>query len=653
MEEPKHKFDVGLENKVLGIVYESEYLTQKSNDSVDHAEFDSNVRVLENQRDARDYEWMSDYATGDMSSIILTDMSNCANMFFQTRDFVDVKLEGDGPNDKQKCVAVKKLINKTLNNRELFHFHKYLRARTINSLGPGGVVAVCWWDQKTEQELIGYKENRVPLDVDVLGNPMTSAFQEQAYRVEQEPQYRTKVIKDHFNYDVCDPRNVTMDNTYTYTIQQKKWVVIRSERSLGDLLLEAEDNSYFNLDLLKEPSKTQQETETSKETYNLQESHHKPSETPSKDFDIYTRYGRFWVIRSKDEVKPGLDENGYPKDKAELILCRISWAMKGGVKVLIRFQVEPCRDSNGIPYMPLARGWCYVHPTKDKGLSDGQFIRPLANAVNDIFNMAVDRTKLATLPTMKGRKYSLEDNSTIYFEPEHVMELESPDDIEEFKLDDNPEGAMNMIAYLTGKQQQISSIYPTTMGQMPSRVETATAVSGAAQMSNLRANYKSLTFEYTYFAEFYWIMNQMTYQFMLADTAKLVMGEEAQFFDPNSDYVYVPVSSNIEQEFNKYKKIQNNDQMIGRLTGLAKVFPQVIEAIALILKDTLELGGKEYGEVKGIIERLSQAKPQLEGGNGATQPADMQGMATSNQGGMPMSTGEMGAREMMSPGNIQ
>jgi hypothetical protein len=303
--------------------------------------------------------------------------------------------------------------------------------------------------------------------------------------------------------------------------------------------------------------------------------------------------------------------------------------------------------------MPLARGWCYIHPTKDKGLSDGQFIRPLANAVNDIFNMAVDRTKLATLPTMKGRKYSLEDNSTIYFEPEHVMELESPDDIEEFKLDDNPEGAMNMIAYLTGKQQQISSIYPTTMGQMPARVETATAVSGAAQMSNLRANYKSLTFEYTYFADFYWIMNQMTYQFMLADTAKVVMGEDAQFFDANADYVYVPVSSNIEQEFNKYKKIQNNDQMIGRLVGLAKVFPQVIEAIALILKDTLELGGKEYGEVKGIIERLSQSKPQLEGGNGSTQPADMQGMATSNQGGMPMSTGEMGAREMMSPGNIQ
>ena len=65
------------------------------------------------------------------------------------------------------------------------------------------------------------------------------------------------------------------------------------------------------------------------------------------------------------------------------------------------------------------------------------------------------------------------------------------------------------------------------MGNQPGRKETATAVSTTENRTNLRSNYKSLTFEFTYNLNFYWMLQQMFYQFAEPETALLVMGDDA------------------------------------------------------------------------------------------------------------------------------
>jgi hypothetical protein len=187
------------------------------------------------------------------------------------------------------------------------------------------------------------------------------------------------------------------------------------------------------------------------------------------------------------------------------------------------------------------------------------------------------------------------------------------------------------------------------MGELPRNPSTsATAVAGAEQRSNIRANYKSLTWEYTFQLDFYWIILQMTWQNARPKTAMKMMGKYAQFFDPDETYTYSPVTPAVESEFNKYRKIQLYDQTIGRLAGFSKTVPEVIPIIAHMIQRQLELQGDEYQDIAGMIEKLSKAKPQPEpgegGGGGGEQPKNMRNLPVSNQTGTPQTEMEMGTR---------
>jgi hypothetical protein len=258
--------------------------------------------------------------------------------------------------------------------------------------------------------------------------------------------------------------------------------------------------------------------------------------------------------------------------------------------------------------------------------------------------MSNDRTKLATLPTFKGQQNAVTGNDQIYFEPEHIIPLPNLADLEEFEIKDNPRGAVEMASLFISKMQQVNSVYPTTMGQLPGQSSTtATAVAGADTRANLRANYKSLTFEYTFFIEFYWMMLQMAYQFMHPDTALMFWGEEAQYFDPDADYSYTPVSSNVEQEYTKDKKVQRWDQILGRISKIPN--PAIVPIIAYIIGQQCVLLGAEYQEVADLITNLGNTPNKEEGGE-PPAPKDAQGMPESNQTGNEMSMQEQNVRDM-------
>lgn len=606
-----------------------------SKNNFDNQEFEAIIDILEGIRSEKDYDWMSNHVLNEYVAILLTDASGWANQMFQTRDFVQPRLEGDKPEDEQKCEAVKILLNKTLNRRDLHFYLKYIRARMLNWL-TGMVWIVCWWEQEIEE----------PKPEEI--NPFAGVEQERAIG-------ERKIRVDRFNCTVLDPRNVFTDNSYAYSAQDKKYVIVRSDSlTYSDLEKDKKRCGYFNLKEVKEvmQGKTTGETEASLETYNKDsKTSSPPKSTPVRTVDIYERYGKVWAIveERKDgeitKISSGIDKEGEIKAGAELVEAIVTKARANGKDILIRFQATPYYDVKGNPYRPVVRGLCYPHPIKDMGLGDGKYLRDPQKAVNDIFNMGIDRQRLALMPTLKGKKYSLVDNDTIRFEPGHVMELENPQDIEEIKITDNMQGVTASISLLTSFMDKLPSVYPTTMGDLPGRASTtATAVAGAETRTNLRANFKNLTSEYTFETELYWMINQMSYRFMQPQTAYKMLGDLVYVYDADSEYTYDLITANIETEYNKQRMLQIIDQFMGRVINIPN--PNTPKLVNYLLRKAFDLFGDRFPQYKKYLLDDSQqsAKMLMAGKGGAKTPEDLE-TPTTNQAGQAMTALEQGTRE--------
>lgn len=619
--------------------------TASSNQTLDNADFEAVIDLLECKRNEKNYDWMSNVSYPEYAACILTESSQWANQYFASREYVDVYLEGDAPDDKDKCALVKKLINKTLNRRELYHYHKYMRARTVNSTA-GVCYAICGWDQVLQDTVIGMK--KVP---DGGMQMLESGISIPTFKEEEvtEPQ----PLKDCFEYDVVDPRNVFTDNTYSYSVQDKAWITIRSEESYETLKMNEESHGYVNLDKVKEFLKdSTTETATSKESYNKDDKKQPIQKPVIKLGDVLTRYGKMWaIVTDKDEfgnatkIKYGIDDLGEIRDKAELVEAITTVFVYGGKSVLIRFQATPFIDSFGNPYKPIIRGLCYIHPTKDTGMSDGKYARESQVALDDTINISNDRVKLATIPTFIVDKYACEDNDEIYIEPEHIIPIEGGvGNLQELKIRDNIQGAMQQANMFIDAIHKVTSIYEPTMGAGVAPSTTATAISDSGQRSNMRSNYKALTFEYTFLTDLYWMILQMSHRFMHPYTALKLLGQKGvMLFDPSSDYTYQPITSNIEQEHGKIKKLSLIDQALGRLVNVPNPkTPMLINKLMVMYFDLL---GKEYQDIQDSLLDEGESGQQMAmnpkgQSQGSGAPVDM----VSNQNGVPVSTNEMMVR---------
>jgi len=642
MKEIKHEFDPEIENHVLSILGE-EVEAGKSNRSSDNSQFEMVVDMFEGQRPVKDYEWYSNLSLKEGTSILLTDCSTAVNQYFQTRDFVEVRLEGDDPNDLPKSRAAKKCINKTLNNRRLNHYLKFTRSKNINNMA-SHVYALCEWEQDIEKKVVGYDYDWVENGVDETGAI--------TWKRQEEPIEEETVKLDRFNYDVYDPRNVFASDEYTYTVQDKRWIIFRSEQSYEDLEIMAKKNGYINLDAVKEmtrPTETEIDRVASKKTKN------KPKNTPIKVFDLYVRFGKVWAIvdgRSESgipiKIKPGYDNDGTVLDDAELVEAIVAHVQAGSSRVLVRFDATPFIDSRGNAFRPILRGICYPHPTKDTGLGEGDLLLDLNAAIDDSFNLAFDRAKLATIPVTVSEKFAAEDNDSIYFEPGHNIAIEGGKKaIEMFQIDDNLQGMLSMLSTILNKTEQVTSTYPTTMGNiaaMPAST-TATAIAGAEQRTNMRQNYKSITFEYTFLTDFYWMILQMIWRFAHPKTILQLMGEDAYYFDPDADYTYTPVTSAIETEYNKFRKIQMLQQLMATVAPIPNPnTPKLLNVLVDLVFDTLGADFMRMQKVKFDESQQSQMAAMMGGGGAGSQ--QLLPMSASNQNGQPMSGAEMGVRGM-------
>jgi len=610
----KHKFNEQVEGHLAQIVVGREYVTGKMNQQMELSDFESYVDMFDAERVEKEYDWMSNISIPEFASHMLTQSSIDVSQYFSTRDFVECFINDEGDEAQKAAGANQELINRTLNRRDLYHYQKFVRSKTINHLG-GHVDFQCWWERDSYQE---------------------SEFGEDDYG---EPvEYEVDVVtKDKFCYEVLDPRNVFTDSKYCYSMQDRDWVIIRSERNLTQLKKEANQFGYFNLDLLEDDKhssayKTETHSETSEDGTGGKTL---PENKTGSPYDILKRYGKHWI----DRDKPGIDENGEVKKNAEFTEVVMTFAVKGGTAILIGFHRQPYKDAFGNTYRPLIRALCYIHPTRDAGVGDGKYARDLSVGIDDTFNVAQDRTMLATIPTFKVKKYLAEDTDTLYFKPGHGMECNEKDDIEEFKIRDNTEGALRQLGMLFGKMQQTDAIYPTTMGDVGQASTTATAIAGADQRSNQRTNYKSMTFEYTALTELYWIITQMTYQFATDETGFQLMGEKVYDFNPILEYTYKPLSQSIETEYAKSSKVKLWIQILGYVVNIGH--PEAPKLLNYILAQIAGLMGDEYSKFAQMF--LSPGQPLQPQDN---EPAmASQGGGPSNQYNIPQSAGETGARD--------
>lgn len=601
------QFAEKVEDQLAKIVIDNEYQTSMMNQDYDFGDYETYLDLFDSERPEKEYDWMSDISIPEFPSHILTQSSIDVGQYFQTRDFVEVYVQESTPEAIASADAEKELQNRTLNRRDLYHYQKFVRAKVINHL-LGYVPLECWWEQEIQQ------------DVD-----------------ERTGEVVEHVLKDQFNYQVLDPRNVFTSPEYCYSYQQKEYVIVRDEATLWKLFEEQEQNDYFNLDYVRESVKGEgtEQTDTHTKTVADTEAKSYPKNLMGTRFDRFKRYGKFWVA---EDGSPGIDENGEVVDGAVLEEVVMTFVKCGSKKFLIGFYQTPFIDAMGNPYRPIIRGLCYIHPSKDVGAGDGKYGRELQRGIDDTFNVGNDRTMLATLPTLKGKKYVTEDTESVYIEPGHLMELENPTDVEELIIGDNIQGSMLQLQVLMNKMQQVHSIFPTTMGDMPGKASTtATAIAGADARTNQRSNYKSMTFEYTALTELYWMICQMTYAFAKQETAYKLMGDKMWNFDPAMSYFYKPLSASIETEYAKGEKIKLWISILGYIVNLGH--PDAPMLVNYILMQITKLMGDEYEVVFGALLNPNQPLQQ-----GRDTQAQALGGGPSNQTGVPQSQMEVAAR---------
>jgi hypothetical protein len=170
-----------MSEQLLKQIVDGEYQVAKTNQEAGVTEFEFYVSLFNGERSDKQYDWMSDIHIPEFASHQLTQSSLDVSQYFQTRDFVEAYLEDEGDQAKANAEATKECINRTLNQRHLHHYLKFIRGRTISNLS-GRVYLKCWWEQQTKTDVIGEDVQYEDLDVDVYGEPLVDATQVPARR---------------------------------------------------------------------------------------------------------------------------------------------------------------------------------------------------------------------------------------------------------------------------------------------------------------------------------------------------------------------------------------------------------------------------------------------------------------------------------------
>lgn len=648
---PKSDWKVSKEVQQALLSHISEELTVAIRNNEDiNEDFKTYYNMIHSIRETKPNEWESDIALPEFISRLLTQVGNFVAQYFGSADYVETALDSDDPKDVAEAKASKKLLNVLLNDKQSYYYHKVVRLLMYVFTCGYGIIKGAY-QQRIVKEFSHYNQQSEyitdPFTGDILteeGTPyLDPTIQRPAFQSIQTSIYTDKIVTDTPIFDVYPVQNVYISPEYTYSLNDKEYIVFETEKTLDDLKVEADEMGYFNLNLLE---KKEPEGQRGEKTYNKDgklEEQHRPIQ---KVFIVYERWGKYPVIEKDGEYFPGIDEDGSFNEDAENMECIIHY-------VKDREKDEPTHiigfRKSKHTRRPMARFLCYVDMVKDCGFGDGEINRELQRAVNDNYNLMNYRTKLAITPAFKGKKFAVDEN--IRVSPEKVTLLENLTDLEEIKIQDNIQGGIIHQNLLSSRMDYCMATSPQTMGMSPERAETATMASIINSRANIRIGMKSMNLEFIGFTEFYDMLLTLCNDFMLPETLEELVGkEQATNYNPKRKDKFKPVSQALETEESKMFKVKSWQGVLGMVQAIPN--PRTPMVLNYIIGQILELFG---GSFKTFKKFMFEEDPQsvllyqlATGAKGGGSPPAMNPMAPpQNQQSIPQSQTEQITRGEM------
>ncbi len=640
-----------IEDVIVKQIY-SEYTTGEQNNLQDNTDFEAALDMFDNVRTERDYDWQSNIPIPEFLNAIQGQTADDANAYFARKEYVSVNVMSKEEGDIASAESAKDVIDKTLAGNYLNFFQKYIRLSQTKNIG-GRAYIRCWWEQDIKKSRIPVTHLTVLEDHDQNGNLKTDPEQESGTIEETIEEDFNEVIRDRFAFDVVDPRNIVYSSEYEYNLRNKNWIILRYETTEHDLKRNAKTMGYMNLDKL-EGIRLSGETDVKAKTTDWDsrgDAKRDNDITPVKNLMVIERWGMdYALVKERDEnghasvIEYGYDEKGEPLENAELVHLVQNVAVLNGEsseQILIRHELNPYKDNYGNPYIPLARGLCYIHPTKDRGFGDDVGSRGLQKAINDTFNANNDNTLMGMLKIIKQPEGFDEDEMPLRIEPMAVW----PANTEVVDFVSNTVPALNQLEMLTAKFNETNA---RDSGVPVLSSAAATTVARAEKQVNVRSQYKNLVFEHTMMGNLYWMIIMMSSQFMLAETAVDMLGEEtARAFNSDLDYHYKPISESIETDSTAGAKIDRLNTALGYVMNSQNAkAPAVANGI---LKKIFKLMGKEEEEITDELFDEESPLQQPPGQGGGAQPGQVSPVgAPVNQGG-----GAQPTQQAQSIGGVQ
>jgi hypothetical protein len=442
-------------------------------------------------------------------------------------------------------------------------------------------------------------------------------------------------------------QNVYFSPEYAYSLNDKEYVVFEDpSMPLDKLISVADQNDYFNLHLLEEKKSGE---DTSQDDTNVDDLKDIPN-PPSPKFRILEWWRKYPVIvkeRSEDgkviKGEPGIDKNGDVKDGAELVECKITTAEdKGDSKpLMIGFAVSKHSKR------PMVRFLCYIDSLKDTGFGDGELTQQLSSSIDDNFTLSNFRTKLATTPAFKAKRFAgIPDK--IRVSPEEAILVENMEDLQELPISSDIQGAMVQNSMLSSRFDAAMATSAQTMGQSPDRAETATQAGIISQRAEVRISMKGTNLEFVGFTEFYDMLLTLCNDFMLPQTLEALVGDQAHLYNPKKMARFRPVSQALETEESKNYKMK----MVPQLMGMVAQFPNPKTPMVMnyLMGMYLEAAGKNWKHFEKFMfsedPEINLLYQLVTGGQAPaqTQQGEAAGGGPSNQTGIAQSTAEQGVR---------
>jgi len=571
-------------------------VAKRNNEKVND-DFKTYYNMIHSVRNSKPNEWESDISLPAFISRLLTQIGNFCAQYFASTDYVECDIDSDDPKDIAESKAAKNLLNVLLKDPDAYYYHKVVRL--INFVFTCGYGIIKGGYSQRVEQVISHMNQRSELAVDPMtgdyladdGTPFRDpTIQRAAFNTTEEPVYRDDVRVDKPIFDVYPNQNVYMSPEYTYSMNDKEYVIFETEKTLSQLRAEAAEMGYFNLNFLDDETPEGQRGE---KTYNEDGTIIEQPQPPEKVFVEYERWGVYPAREVDGQYIPAIDVQGKFETDAKNVECIIHYIQqreKDTPRHVIGFRKSKHTRR------PMTKFLCYVDMVNDNGFGDGKVNREIQIASDDNYNLMNYRTKLAITPAFKGKKFAGVPEK-VRMNPERVTMVENLQDIEQWVINDNIQGGIFHHNLLASMMDYSMATSPQTMGAESSRAETATVGSIMNQRANIRIGMKSMNLEFIGFSDFYRMLLTLCNDFMLPETLDDLIGKEAALaYNPERKDKFRPVSQALESDESKAQNLKTWQGVLGIIAPMNN--PKTPMAVNYIVGQMLEIMGGKFSHFR-------------------------------------------------------